>query len=314
MLKGLKNKYSSDIFRQLFPLISLIVVCAFFGIASRGELFSAVTIKAFPNYAFQVIIPACGLALLMSQGELDFAMAAEVTICAALGAMASKISPWLAIAVAISAGLLMGFINSIFTIWLGISSFIATLAASFMYGGLASVLLGGGALIADYSLKKGDILWLKYMFIVLSLMFVLVVLKYTPFGKYCCAIGARSEVAKQSGISMTMVKMIPFLICGISCSIEALFVLARTCSASTTSGGSTQMNALLALLLGGVPFSGGWASKFRCVLLGSLLMSVITYGFSILNISARTQQVAEGLLFVIAVALSFDRKNTAVIK
>ena len=74
------------------------------------------------------------------------------------------------------------------------------------------------------------------------------------------------------------------------------------------------MIALLSLLLGGVPFSGGWAARFRCVLAGSLLMAVVTSGLTLMNVSANTQQIIKGLLFVIAVAVSFDRRSSAVIQ
>ena len=115
-------------------------------------------------------------------------------------------------------------------------------------------------------------------------------------------------------MNVQLEKMLAFIICGVSCGIIASFVLVRTCSASTTSGGHTQLNTILALLLGGIPFSGGWSAKFRCVLAGSLLMAVVTSGLTIMNIPANTQQIFKGLLFIIAVAISFDRKNTAVIK
>ena len=71
---------------------------------------------------------------------------------------------------------------------------------------------------------------------------------------------------------------------------------------------------MLALLLGGIPFSGGWSSKFKAVLIGSLMMAVVSNGLVLVNMSSEAQQILKGLLFIGAVALSFDRKNTAVIK
>ena len=191
---------------------------------------------------------------------------------------------------------------------------VATIATSFMYGGLASALLGGGAITSDFALKKADTLFVKYGIIALFLIVTWLVLTYTPFGKHCKAIGAKQEVAHQSGVKVWMEKLAAFLICGFSCGVMASFVLFRTCSASTTSGGTTQLNTILALLLGGVPFSGGWSAKFRCVLIGSMLMAVVTSGLTIMKVSPNTQQIVKGILFVVAVAISFDRKNTAVIK
>ena len=313
--KTLRDKdASSNAVQQVIPFLGLVLVCIFFQIATKGKLISASNFKGFSNYAFQMVIPACGAVFLMAQGQLDFSMAGNVCICCILAAKASFISPWLAPVVAVLTGAVIGCINGSAHVFLGVPSFVATIAASFMYAGLGNVLLGGGAITADFALKKADTLAVKYGVIIFALLFTWIVLSYTPFGKHCRAIGAKTEVAHQSGVNVRLEKMIAFIICGISCGIMASFVLVRTCSASTTSGGTTQLNTILALLLGGVPFSGGWSAKFRCVLSGSLLMAVVTSGLTILNIPANTQQIVKGILFIIAVAISFDRKNTAVIK
>ena len=241
-------------------------------------------------------------------------MAGSVCVCCILAAKASYINPWLAPVVAALVGITLGAINGSAHVFLGVPSFVATIATSFMYGGLASALLGGGAITSDFALKKADTLVVKYGIIALFLIVTWFVMSYTPYGKHCKAIGAKEEVAHQSGVKVWKEKLIAFLICGFSCGVMASFILFRTCSASTSSGGSTQLNAVLALLLGGIPFSGGWSSKFRCVLIGSMLMAVVTSGLILMNISPNTQQIIKGILFVIAVAISFDRKNTAVIK
>ena len=312
--KTLRKDSYSNFVQEAIPFLGLILVCIYFQIATKGKLISASNFKAFSNYAFQMVIPACGAVFLMAQGQLDFSMAGNVCICCILAAKASYINPWLAPVVAILTGAVIGCINGSAHVFLGVPSFVATIATSFMYGGLANVLLGGGAITANFALKKADTIAVKYCVIVVALVLTWLVLSYTPFGKHCRAIGAKTEVAHQSGVNVPLEKMIAFIICGISCGIIASFVLVRTCSASTTSGGHTQLNTILALLLGGIPFSGGWSARFRGVLAGSLLMAVITSGLTIMNIPANTQQVFKGALFIFAVAISFDRKNTAVIK
>lgn len=315
MGKILKDKSnSSNVWQQAVPFLGLILVIIFFQIATKGKLLSPSNYKAFSNYAFQMVIPACGAVFLMSQGQIDFSMAGSVCVCCILAAKASYINPWLAPIVAALVGITLGAINGSAHVFLGVPSFVATIATSFMYGGLASALLGGGAITSDFALKKADTLVVKYGIIALFLIVTWFVMSYTPYGKHCKAIGAKEEVAHQSGVKVWKEKLIAFLICGFSCGVMASFILFRTCSASTSSGGSTQLNAVLALLLGGIPFSGGWSSKFRCVLIGSMLMAVVTSGLILMNISPNTQQIIKGILFVIAVAISFDRKNTAVIK
>lgn len=300
--------------KAVVPFLGLIFICVFFQFVSGGKLLSAANLKTFANYAFQVLVPACGAVFLMSQGNLDYSMAGNVCVSAALGAMLSHRSIPLAIAVMLLASIAMGAVNAGACVYLGVPSFIATLASSFVYTGLASVLLGGGALTANFAFKKADTLAAKYGAILVVLLIAFVVFNYTSFGKYCRALGAKQEVVHQSGVNVQWERILPFLISGLSCGVVAIFTLVRTCSAATSSGAGTQINTMLALLLGGIPFSGGWSSRFRAVVVGGLIMAVVTNGLILINMSAEMQQLIKGIIFVIAVALSFDRKNTAVIK
>ncbi len=307
-------KLNSDNLKKLIPFLGLILVIVFFQITSGGKLLSGPNLKTFANYAFQILVPACGALFLMSQGNLDYSMAGNVCVSAALGAMVSQKSILLSIIVMLVSSVAMGALNSIACVLLRVPAFIATLATSFIYTGLASVLLGGGALTANFAFKNADTLLMKYGVTFLVLILTYIVFTYSPFGKHCRAIGAKEEVAHQSGVNVTLERIIPFLICGFSCGMLAIFTLVRTCSAATSSGAGTQINTMLALLLGGIPFSGGWSSKFRAVIVGGLMMAVVTNGLVLIGLGSELQQLIKGIIFIVAVALSFDRKNTAVIK
>ncbi len=307
-------RLAQDSVKTVIPFLGLILIIVFFQVVSGGKLLSASNLKTFANYAFQILVPACGAVFLMSQGNLDYSMAGNVCVSAALGAMVSNTSIPLAVLVVLVSSIAMGALNSVACVLLRVPAFIATLATSFIYTGLASVLLGGGALTANFAFKDADTLVMKYGVTFVVLIITYIVFTYSPFGKHCCALGAKEEVAHQSGINVTLERIIPFLICGFSCGILALFTLVRTCSAATSSGAGTQINTMLALLLGGIPFSGGWSSKFRAVIVGGLMMAVVTNGLVLIGLGSELQQLIKGIIFIVAVALSFDRKNTAIIK
>lgn len=305
---------SKEMLSTIVPFLGLIFIIVFFQITTGGKLLSANNLKTFSNYAFQSIVPACGLLFLMSQGEMDFSMAGIVCISATFGAMVSKTSIPLAILAIIASALVMGAINGAAHVFLQVPSFIATMAASFVYSGLASVLLGGGSITANYDFKKADTTLFKYGAILLIMLITYIVFTYSPFGKHCRAIGAKAEVPFQAGVNVRLAKFVPFLISALACAILAVFALVRTCAAATITGSNTQVNAMLGLLLGGVPFSGGWNSRFRSLIVGGLIMAVITNGLFLLNLTVPMQQLIKGFIFIVAVAISFDRKNTAVIK
>jgi ribose transport system permease protein len=300
--------------KQVIPFLGLIAVVLFFQIASGGRLMSRANLPVFVNHAFAIIIAACGASFLMAQGNLDFSMAGNVCVTAAITALLSRTSVPLAIISALFFGSFLGLFNGIAHAILGLPAFIATLAASFMYSGAANVLLGSGSLAANYDMKRLDNLPLKLCVLAVIFLITFIALEFSPFGKQCKAMGARIEVARQSGVNIIIKKIIPFVLCGTACGLIAVFSILRTCTASTQTGASTQINTILALLLGGIPFSGGWASRFRGVITGSLMMAVITNGLVITGVAALTQQIIKGVLFIIAVAISFDRQNATVIK
>ena len=309
-----KLRFRPGELKQIVPFLGLALVVLFFQIASGGRLLSAGNFSVLVNHAFAVIVASCGAVFLMSQGNIDFSMAGNVCVSAAVAALISNYSVPLAVVAALVCGALMGVVNGFVHTYLGLPSFVATLATSFMYGGLANVMLGSGSLAANYSMKALDRLPVKLGMLALVLLATFAVLEFTPFGKQCKAMGSRLEVARQGGIPIKLKKMLPFIICGFSCGIIAIFSILRTCTASTQTGVSTEINTILALLLGGIPFSGGWMTRFRGVILGGLIMAFIINGLVILDVPVIIQQVTKGLLFLIAVAVSFDRKTAAVIK
>ena len=79
-------------------------------------------------------------------------------------------------------------------------------------------------------------------------------------------------------------------------------------------GNAFEFDVLLAVLFGGMPLSGGWNVKFRAAIIGSVAMALLKSGMSLVGIDGLTQQVVQGILLVVVVAISFDRRSAAVIK
>lgn len=92
------------------------------------------------------------------------------------------------------------------------------------------------------------------------------------------------------------------------------FTLVRACTASSKTGNAFEFDVLLAVLFGGMPLSGGWNVKFRAAIIGSVAMALLKSGMSLVGIDGLTQQVVQGIILIIVVAISFDRRSAAVIK
>lgn len=301
--------------KSIIPYAGLLLVLVFFETISGGRLLAARNLRAIVNEGFMIIIGASGMIFCIAQGNLDFSMGAAMGISCCLAARAAAIHPLLAIPVAVAAGLVIGMANGYIHAWWGINSFIATLAMQFVLkGSVLLVLAGDGSIAAPLSMLTWDSFPLKLIVIVAVCVVAYVVFELTRLGKYSKALGSRLEAAEQSGVPVKAVKLSGFLICGGLAGFLAFFSLVRTGTASTGTGLNLEMNALNALLLGGMPLTGGASSKYRCVVVGSITMAILSNGMTMLGVDTYVQQLVRGIIFLAAVSATFDRKNMAVIK
>ena len=102
------------------------------------------------------------------------------------------------------------------------------------------------------------------------------------------------------------------MLVGLICGLVGFFTLVRACTASSKTGNAFEFDVLLAVLFGGMPLSGGWNVKFRAAIIGSVAMALLKSGMSLVGIDGL--QVVQGILLVVVVAISFDRRSAAVIK
>ncbi len=299
--------------RNNFSLIGLILVIVVFEILTQGRLLSSRNYMNIFNNLFSIGLGSVGVMFLMSLGELDLSVGAILGFSAAMGAFASNISLGLILPVAILTGVIAGTLNGIFISRLHVESFIGTLAVSFVLRGTSTWLLNGSAGIpVEMRVFDKDIVKISVFLVVIIVFYIL--FEYTSYGKNCRTIGASAEAARQSGVNVERVRTLAFVISGLLCGLAGFFSLVRTCTASSKTGNAFEFDVLLAVLIGGMPLSGGWAVKFRAAVVGSIAMAAMYSGMSLLGIDGLKQQVIQGIILIIVVVISFDRKNTVVIK
>lgn len=85
-------------------------------------------------------------------------------------------------------------------------------------------------------------------------------------------------------------------------------------SITGTAGSQLETQILIALVLGGMPISGGAKSRFSNIIIGTLTYSVLEKSLPMIFPVSATQQLVKGIVFLIVVALTIDRKSMRVIK
>ena len=165
-------------------------------------------------------------------------------------------------ALAIGIGVLAGALNGIFVSLVRIPPFITTYATSFVFSGVAMWILprpGGNMpeFITSFYRKTLPLGLPMGIWIIVILMLLWVVLRNTRFGAHLYAIGSNEKAAFASGVSVVRHRMSVHMMAGLIAAFAALALVLITGSSDPRIGGSMTLDSIVAVVLGGTPFSGG---------------------------------------------------------
>ncbi|GHU62603.1 inner-membrane translocator [Clostridia bacterium] len=300
---------------QWIPFAGLVIIIVIFEVLSGGKLFAERNHRILIYEAFTLVMGASALTFVMSQGKVDLSTGGIVALCCAAGATVSNGgSPWLCIPVALGTGLLIGLLNGLVAAHLKIDSFIATIAMSFMMKGVVVQILDSGSIGIPLKMLGWDSVALRVVTLVIVCVVSFLFFEYGKIGKWSRAVGSNEIAAYQSGVNVRKIRITGFLITGAMAGAIAIFSILRTGTASTSSGANYEMDTMIALLLGGMPITGGPASRYYAAVVGGLTMTFLSNGMTVTGIDAYVQQLIRGIIFLFAVAMTFNRKSLAYIK
>ncbi len=173
---------------------------------------------------------------------------------------------------------------------------------------MAPALVAAG-LAAYISLGTG----IPYLILVLGLMATAaeVVMRGTRYGAQIYAVGGNPEAARLSGISLSRVVFINFVIAGFLYGITGVALTARVSGAiGGTAGLFLELDAIAAAVIGGTSLAGG-RGRILGALLGATLMGALNNGMSLMNLPTFYQQTARGSVLLIAVAIDHLSRRSA---
>lgn len=253
---------------------------------------------------------ACAIALCMIAGVFDL----SVTAIAALSAIAginvmNSLGLVPGVLTAVALGALMGALNGIAVSFGRIHSFIATLASSMVFRGVAIVVTGGQIVSSESDILGGlsgrspilDITWSSWLFTLVAVIIGVIVWK-TLYGRALYAVGGNPASAKLSGISVARTQTSAFMISGGMSALAGLILASRSGAAQPNMASGMELTAIAAVVIGGVALTGGVGAIWRAVL-GVLLLQLIGNGLNLLGLPSTYQQVVQGALIIFAVAL-----------
>ena len=126
------------------------------------------------------------------------------------------------------------------------------------------------------------------------------VLKYTPFGRYTYAIGSNVETAFHAGVNVNRVMVTIYTLTGAFVGLAAMITTSRASTAQPTAGLALELDIIAAVIIGGCSPSGGKGTMTGTII-GTLLISFLRNGLTLLDISTNIQLVVIGAIILLAV-------------
>ena len=266
------------------------------------------------SQVYVTMISATGVFFIMTMGGLDFSQGSILGIASIVVCMVSKTSIPLAIVAGIAVGAAIGAINGYFYVYRKIKSFIVTICTMFLFRGFIKYLTTNAPVAGSAMLINFDSTELKLACTLAVLIIGFVLFRFTKFGTYLKAIGAGEKAAMFSGIRTDRMKFLIYTLAGAITGFAAFINVIKVGSVTSSGGNQLETQILIALVLGGMPISGGAKVRFENIIVGSLLYIVLNSGLTMMGFTTQMMQLIQGVVFLIFVAVFADRQSLQVIK
>jgi ribose transport system permease protein len=139
-----------------------------------------------------------------------------------------------------------------------------------------------------------------------------VILNWTRFGRYVCAVGSNEKVAAYAAVRVARVRTLTYVICGGTVAISAFLLGGRMNSINSTNAGTLyELDSIAAVVIGGTAMTGGTGSMAGTVA-GALILGMINNVLNMWGVSAYLQQTVKGLIIVLAVLIQRPEFQNAV--
>jgi ribose transport system permease protein len=310
------DAFKKNIFNVIhhYP-VALVLILIIIAVSLIAENYF--TIENFLNVLRQISvigILSCGMTFVIIAGGIDLSVGAIISFSGALIInMVIRFSTVPGIIITVAAGAFIGMLSGM--IITGIKgklgeSFMITFGMQTVVAAVTLIYTGGlyqsGAKDPLFvNLGRGFYPIIIFVFITACMQFLLI---RTRFGRNVYFIGGNIHAARLSGISIKLHRVVIFALSGALAAIAAIVLTSRVGTASPTSGVGYELDAIAAVVVGGVSMTGGHGNILN-TLLGVVIMGVLGNALNMLNVSSYPQMIIKGIVIILAVTLDAINKR-----
>jgi ribose transport system permease protein/putative xylitol transport system permease protein len=304
----------------LLPIGAIIALLILFSLLAPS-FFQPNTAVTILRESSALLVVAIGMTFVVLMGSIDLSVGSTVTLAGLVAATVAKDGSWiLAIVAGIAVGVGVGLVNGVIFAFAKVPSFLTTLGMGLVVGGIGLWFVGGRPVQVfnpDFTaISQGKLLfglpnialWAILLWAIISFLGA-----KTRFGRYTFAIGGAEVVSGLAGIPIRRMKLWVLVLSGTMAAIAGVLLASRIGAATPGMGDRLTLDSIAAVVIGGTALTGGVGGVHRTIL-GVLVITTLSVGLNTMGVAPYLQDIIQGAVVVLAVALTLDRSKLSVIK
>ncbi len=313
-----KRDNKRDRIMQFAPIIVLFAMIALFTAVCGRDFASVSNFVAILNQLAIPLLVAIGLTFVIMIGGIDLSINGTVGMSASLlgifvlNSRTSLGFGFGGILLAILSSVVVGLIIGAVHVYLRIPSFMVSFAFMYICKGVGLLSYSGmPPSIRDPALlafPKATFIGIPMITWVALIVLVLCyfIQEYTAFGRYIYAVGTDETILHSVGISVNKVKIMVFTLAGFCFGIAGVLGCIRLGQGQVMVGDGLMFPAQAAVVVGGTSLSGGKGGVTNTIV-GVFVMTILANGLLLMGVNPYIKTGIEGIIILVAVALTVSR-------
>lgn len=298
--------------------VGFLLLCLYFAVES-DFFFTQHNLENIARTLAVVGIAAIGMTLTLITRGVDLSVGSVAALAGVLTSVFALGFGWpieLSATLALLTGGLIGLINGLAITVVKINPLITTLATFSIVRGLAYVLSGGQTnMLTDPGfafLGRGYLFGLPFSLVLMLFLYLLfgLVLRYTPFGRNLYALGGSPERSRLEGIQVGRHLLMVYGMSGLLAALSGLIIASQLGASAPRTAVGLEFTVITAVVLGGTSLAGGKGSLLG-TLVGVIILRILDNGLVLMRVSPFYQEVARGVVLLLAVSLDQIRLRFA---
>lgn len=299
-----------DALKSYFPIIGLVLVAIIFTVLTGGKLLALGTLKSILSSVMLTALVSIGSVFVFGSGCFDMSMGGTLCMSAVVGCYAGIATGSVVVVFlgCLGTSLVLNVLKAIFAAYVEVPLFIVTIVLGSILSALVLVMMGtettiffSSAVKPILTLTGSQITWLNLIVLAVYFVVCMFLFNYTRLGREVKLLGGNPVTFRQTGLNPAKVKILAFIVAAFGVALAAFVMLMDARTAGSSTGSSMGTDVMVALVLGGMPLTGGPRSRISAGLIGSATIAILNMGLTMMNLSTAVIQIFRAIVFLAVV-------------